>query len=188
MSHTAVGEITVGKVVNLLSNDVNRFDLALRFLHFLWVTPLQTILFSYFLWREIGVSSLFGVAIWLLSTALQGSYVSNNCNQSVDTVSWKSVNAWLVFRMGRKKNVRTSVEGSNSDGQKSELDEGNHRGHTSNQNVHVGKALCKTNRTREKVRGFTRVKTVITYAIFASEWKCSKSKVRYISKLFHRRS
>lgn len=55
--------------------------------------------------------------------------------------------------MDRKENVRTPIEGSNQDGQKSGSDEGNHCGHSSDQNVRVGKAFRQANRTREKVRG-----------------------------------
>ncbi|XP_050432547.1 probable multidrug resistance-associated protein lethal(2)03659 isoform X2 [Adelges cooleyi] len=72
LSKTALGETTVGQVVNLLSNDVNRFDIAVIFLHYLWIGPLETILVTYFLWQEVGVSSIFGVAVLLLSIPLQG--------------------------------------------------------------------------------------------------------------------
>ncbi|XP_025200376.1 probable multidrug resistance-associated protein lethal(2)03659, partial [Melanaphis sacchari] len=72
LSKTSLGETTIGQVVNLLSNDVNRFDIAFLFIHFLWIGPLQTILVTYFLWQELGVSSLIGVAIFLVFTPLQG--------------------------------------------------------------------------------------------------------------------
>ncbi|KAL5233639.1 hypothetical protein ACI65C_001049 [Semiaphis heraclei] len=72
LSKTSLGETTVGQVVNLLSNDVNRFDIAFIFIHFLWVGPLQSIVVTYFLWQELGVSSLVGVAIFLVFIPLQG--------------------------------------------------------------------------------------------------------------------
>lgn len=44
LSKNALGETTVGQVVNLLSNDVGRLDIAIIFLHFLWVGPIETVL------------------------------------------------------------------------------------------------------------------------------------------------
>jgi len=56
-----------------MSNDVNRFDIALTFIQFLWIGPLQTILVTYFLWQEIGVSSIVGVIFFLAFVPLQGT-------------------------------------------------------------------------------------------------------------------
>lgn len=74
LSKTALGETTIGQVVNLLSNDVNRFDTVVIFLNYLWLGPLQTILVTYFLWQEIGVSSIIGVAILLIAIPIQGLF------------------------------------------------------------------------------------------------------------------
>eukprot|EP00102_Acyrthosiphon_pisum_P027033 XP_016664243.1 PREDICTED: probable multidrug resistance-associated protein lethal(2)03659 isoform X1 [Acyrthosiphon pisum] len=72
LSTTSLCQTTVGQVVNLISNDVNRFDIALRFIQFLWIGPLQTILVTYFLWQEIGVSSIVGITVFLAFVPLQG--------------------------------------------------------------------------------------------------------------------
>lgn len=53
LSRNALGETTVGQVVNLLSNDVGRLDLAIIFLHFLWVGPLETIIVTYLMYLEV---------------------------------------------------------------------------------------------------------------------------------------
>lgn len=74
LSQTALGETTVGQVVNLLSNDVNRFDVAIIFLHYLWIGPVSTVVMTYMMWKEIGVSALIGVAFMLLFIPLQGKY------------------------------------------------------------------------------------------------------------------
>ncbi|XP_039296327.1 multidrug resistance-associated protein 4-like [Nilaparvata lugens] len=71
LSKTALGETTVGQIVNLLSNDVNRYDIACISTHYLWIGPLETVIVTYFLWQEIGVASLVGVAALLVAIPLQ---------------------------------------------------------------------------------------------------------------------
>lgn len=70
-SCTALNDNTVGQMVNMLSNDVNYFNNQMHDLHFLWIGPLQTILVTYLLWKEIGVSSIFGVVALLMFIPLQ---------------------------------------------------------------------------------------------------------------------
>ncbi|XP_076648686.1 putative multidrug resistance-associated protein lethal(2)03659 isoform X2 [Halictus rubicundus] len=72
LSRTALGETTVGQAVNLLSNDVNRFDVAIIFLHYLWIGPLETVIVMYFMYREVEISAIIGVAVLLLFVPLQG--------------------------------------------------------------------------------------------------------------------
>ncbi|KAH8318690.1 hypothetical protein KR074_001766, partial [Drosophila pseudoananassae] len=71
LSRTALGDTTVGQVVNLLSNDVGRFDTVLINVHYLWLAPLELILVTYLMYLEIGVSSLFGIAVMLLFLPFQ---------------------------------------------------------------------------------------------------------------------
>ncbi|XP_060810337.1 ATP-binding cassette sub-family C member 4 [Amyelois transitella] len=71
LSKTALGETTVGQVVNLLSNDVNRFDVAIIFLHYLWIGPLATVIITYFMWLEISWAAVVGVGFMLLFIPLQ---------------------------------------------------------------------------------------------------------------------
>lgn len=74
LSKTALGETTVGQLVNLLSNDVNRFDNAIFFLHYLWVGPMETILVAYFVWQQVDVASIFGIVVLLVFIPLQGLF------------------------------------------------------------------------------------------------------------------
>lgn len=69
---TALGETAAGQVVNLMSNDVNRFDAAVVFIHYLWIGPLETCVMTYFMWNEVGLSAVIGVASLLLFIPLQG--------------------------------------------------------------------------------------------------------------------
>ncbi|KAK5646963.1 hypothetical protein RI129_005427 [Pyrocoelia pectoralis] len=66
LSKTALGETSVGQMVNLLSNDVNRFDTALIFAHFLWIAPLQFVIAIYLVYRTVGISAIFGACVSLI--------------------------------------------------------------------------------------------------------------------------
>ena len=78
LTKTALGETTIGQAVNLLSNDVNRFDISIIFLHYLWLGPLETIIMTYVMYDviDVGVSSVIGVAFLLMFIPLQGGKVS----------------------------------------------------------------------------------------------------------------
>ncbi|XP_030057237.1 ATP-binding cassette sub-family C member 4 [Microcaecilia unicolor] len=71
LSNAAMGKTTIGQIVNLLSNDVNRFDQATIFLHFLWAAPLQAIAVTVLLWIEIGPSCLAGMAVLFILMPMQ---------------------------------------------------------------------------------------------------------------------
>nr|XP_061802825.1 ATP-binding cassette sub-family C member 4-like [Nerophis lumbriciformis] len=71
LSSQAMGQTTTGQIVNLLSNDVNRFDEITLNLHYLWVGPLQAVVIITFLWYEIGPSCLAGVAVLILMMPVQ---------------------------------------------------------------------------------------------------------------------
>ncbi|KAL9890469.1 probable multidrug resistance-associated protein lethal(2)03659 [Glossina fuscipes] len=72
LSKTALGNTTAGQIVNLISNDVGRLDLAMLFIHYLWVGPLETLLITYLMYREIKIAAVFGVAFMLMFIPLQG--------------------------------------------------------------------------------------------------------------------
>ncbi|XP_058404363.1 ATP-binding cassette sub-family C member 4 isoform X3 [Diceros bicornis minor] len=71
LSNVAMGKTTTGQIVNLLSNDVNKFDQVTIFLHFLWAGPLQAIAVTALLWMEIGISCLAGMTVLIIILPLQ---------------------------------------------------------------------------------------------------------------------
>ncbi|AWO95631.1 putative multidrug resistance-associated protein 4-like [Scophthalmus maximus] len=71
LSSEAMGQTTTGQIVNLLSNDVYRLDEVTLNLHYLWLGPLQTMGIIFFLWSEIGLSCLAGVAAVALMLPVQ---------------------------------------------------------------------------------------------------------------------
>ncbi|XP_029302444.1 multidrug resistance-associated protein 4-like isoform X2 [Cottoperca gobio] len=71
LSSSAMGKTTTGQIVNLLSNDVNKFDDVTIFLHFLWVGPLQAATVVGLLWLEIGPSCLAGMVVLMILMPMQ---------------------------------------------------------------------------------------------------------------------
>lgn len=73
LSHAAMGQITAGHLVNLLSNDVNRFDIGLPFVQYFWVMPIQLIIGIVIVWYQVGVSAITGiVAMVIITIPIQG--------------------------------------------------------------------------------------------------------------------
>ncbi|XP_019646601.1 PREDICTED: multidrug resistance-associated protein 4-like isoform X1 [Branchiostoma belcheri] len=66
LSNKAMTETTTGQIVNLLSNDVNRFDQVPMFLHYLWIAPAQVATVVSLLWLDLGLSALVGVVGFVL--------------------------------------------------------------------------------------------------------------------------
>lgn len=64
-------------MVNLLSNDVNRFDQGILFLHYLWVGPLQLSVVLYLTWDIVGPSTLGGILLVIAFVPLQSKYDLN---------------------------------------------------------------------------------------------------------------
>lgn len=63
LSQTALHDTSPGKLVNLLSNDVSRFDLFSSMMGPCWGGPLITIIGGTLLWKETGWAGLMGLII-----------------------------------------------------------------------------------------------------------------------------
>lgn len=74
LSYSALGETTAGQVVNLLSNDVSKFDQGFILAHFVWIGPIQAMVGVYILYLEIGVSAFIGVAFLFLFVPAQSKF------------------------------------------------------------------------------------------------------------------
>lgn len=60
-----------GQVINLMSSDVIRFNNSMVFLHNLWKGPLEMVVFSYFLYQEIGYYGFIGIGFILCFVPIQ---------------------------------------------------------------------------------------------------------------------
>ncbi|CAH1183155.1 unnamed protein product [Phaedon cochleariae] len=66
LSKSALADTTIGQMVNLLSNDVGRFDFAAQHLHNLWIAPVETMVVMVLLYFYVGPTGLVG-SFFLLS-------------------------------------------------------------------------------------------------------------------------
>ncbi|KAI1293713.1 ATP-binding cassette sub-family C member 4 [Halotydeus destructor] len=73
LSAAAFRSTSTGQIVNLVSNDVNRFDSCLMFPFYMIVGPLSTLAVIYILWEYFGAWTLAGISILILYVPLQTS-------------------------------------------------------------------------------------------------------------------
>ncbi|XP_029825767.2 multidrug resistance-associated protein 1 [Ixodes scapularis] len=72
LSNAAKKESTTGEIVNLMSNDAQKFMELMVFLNMLWSAPFQIALALYFLWDLLGVAVLSGVGVMVLMVPING--------------------------------------------------------------------------------------------------------------------
>uniref|UniRef100_A0A182MB86 Uncharacterized protein n=1 Tax=Anopheles culicifacies TaxID=139723 RepID=A0A182MB86_9DIPT len=60
-----------GTVINLMANDVSRFDYAVIFFHDLWKGPVELVIVAVLVYREIGPAGLIGIGFLLLFIPIQ---------------------------------------------------------------------------------------------------------------------
>jgi len=74
LNQKALNEISTGQIVNLMSNDIARFDSSAIYLHYLYIGPLQAIIVTLILYfYVIGPSCLAGMAILILFAPFQST-------------------------------------------------------------------------------------------------------------------
>ncbi|XP_066258696.1 probable multidrug resistance-associated protein lethal(2)03659 isoform X2 [Euwallacea similis] len=65
LTTSALAETTVGQMVNLISNDVGRFELVTVHAHYLWLAPLETIVVLILMYFQVGFTGMIGVILLL---------------------------------------------------------------------------------------------------------------------------
>lgn len=66
LSKSSMADTTIGQMVNLLSNDVSRFEYSAQHMHNLWLAPTQAIVIMCLLYTYVGPTGLVGI-IFLLA-------------------------------------------------------------------------------------------------------------------------
>ncbi|KOC59210.1 Multidrug resistance-associated protein 4 [Habropoda laboriosa] len=73
LSKSSTNATTPGQIINLLSNDVARFEQLFITLHYIWILPIQGALITFMIWKSVGIASLAGVFLISIQTIpLQG--------------------------------------------------------------------------------------------------------------------
>lgn len=80
LSKSALAETTLGQMVNLLSNDVSRFDFAMTHFHTLWVAPIETVVVMFLVYIYVGPTGLVGTIFLLLFIPFQSKLSSRENN------------------------------------------------------------------------------------------------------------
>ena len=73
LSGKAQRQSTIGQTVNLLSNDVGRFDGSVDWIHYLWIGPIQLIIVMFILWKIVGPECCAGIVLCVALIPLQGN-------------------------------------------------------------------------------------------------------------------
>ncbi|XP_012261830.2 ATP-binding cassette sub-family C member 4-like [Athalia rosae] len=76
LSKSVSDQTASGQIVNLLSNDVSRFEQVFMYLHFVWIMPIQTVVITYLMWRSVQIAALAGVVLITLQTIPVQGYLS----------------------------------------------------------------------------------------------------------------
>ncbi|XP_034944749.1 multidrug resistance-associated protein 4-like [Chelonus insularis] len=76
LSKASLDKTAAGQVVNLLSNDVNRFDFLPLYINFSWLTPIQIVVVGIIMWQSIGVYTLVALGSLMIMTIPLQSYLS----------------------------------------------------------------------------------------------------------------
>ena len=77
LKKATIQKATLGHVINLLSNDVDKFDRAFCYIHTIWSGTLKVIIASYFLYIWFGYQGLAGTGILTIFLLLQCQYNMN---------------------------------------------------------------------------------------------------------------
>ncbi|XP_078695256.1 ATP-binding cassette sub-family C member 4-like [Branchiostoma floridae x Branchiostoma belcheri] len=108
LSHTALGKSNTGQIVNLMSNDVKRFDQAAVFCNYLWIVPFEILIVTILLYRDLGPSCLAGLGFIFVQLALSSfigkflakyrSQVAQKTDDRIRTMS-EIISAMRVIKM-----------------------------------------------------------------------------------------
>ncbi|KAF7280544.1 hypothetical protein GWI33_005747 [Rhynchophorus ferrugineus] len=76
LNHMSLAKTAAGQLINLMSNDVQRFDVAASFWHCLWIMPIQTIFSFCVMYNYIGAAAYPTILAMILQAIFGQGYLS----------------------------------------------------------------------------------------------------------------
>jgi ATP-binding cassette subfamily C (CFTR/MRP) protein 4 len=67
----SIMKTTTVQIINLISNDIRKFEELSKPFHLTWVTPMEALIIFALIWNQIGIPTLFGYGVLLLLIPLQ---------------------------------------------------------------------------------------------------------------------
>lgn len=142
LTQNSLGETTAGQVVNLLSNDVGRFETSILFINHLWIAPIELIAVSVILYNIIGVSSLLGVGFLLIFVPIQSKFFK---------ILIFDYTKFCCFSLHGKNWSHPTLQNCFKNWRKSSLYEWNYSRNSSYKDVRMGEAICTSCWSIQKV-------------------------------------
>ncbi|XP_015783925.1 multidrug resistance-associated protein 1 [Tetranychus urticae] len=89
-------DFTTGEIVNLMAVDTQRIVDYVNIVNFVWSSPVQLVITVYLLWRQLGVSSIAGLAIMLILVPFNGLVTTKFKNCQLRLMKEKDARSKLV--------------------------------------------------------------------------------------------
>ncbi|KAJ1567224.1 Multidrug resistance-associated protein 4, partial [Cladochytrium tenue] len=103
IAHTA----STGAIVNLVSNDVQRFEDATPFAHFLWLAPLEIIVLTYFVYLQISWAAFAAVFALLSLIPIQSFFAHRFGKIRKRTVAFRDERIKYAWEEAFAKNINS---------------------------------------------------------------------------------
>lgn len=76
LDQSSLGQTAAGQLVNLLSNDVDRFDMTPLYLHYIWLMTINLVMGTFVMYKIVGIAALAGIAaLTIQAVPLQGKFL-----------------------------------------------------------------------------------------------------------------
>ncbi|KAJ8713562.1 hypothetical protein PYW07_013932 [Mythimna separata] len=77
LNRAGLSQTEPGQVINLMSNDVNRFDMVTLYLNHIWISPIVLPVVCYLVWQHVGIATLAALLVVAVQTIFVQVYLSD---------------------------------------------------------------------------------------------------------------